>query len=53
MKIKGIKVQHGIKIKAMGLTEKEKKILEDAMRRIKYRRKKENRPFLPYLLELK
>lgn len=53
MRIRGIKVQQGIKIKAVGLTGKEKKILEDAMRRIKYGRKKDNRPSLPYLIELK
>ena len=53
MRIKGIKVQQGIKIKAVGLSEKERKIIEDAMRRIKYGRKKENLKSLPYLIELK
>ena len=53
MKIKGIKVQQGIKIKAVGLTGKERKIIEDAMRRIKYGRKKDNRQSLPYLIKLK
>ena len=53
MKIKGIKVQQGIKIKAVGLSEKERKIIEDAMRRIKKKKKKDNRQSLPYLIELK
>lgn len=53
MKIRGIKVEQGIKIKAIGLTRKERKIIEDAMRRIKYGRKQDNRPSLPYLVELK
>ena len=53
MRIKGIKVQQGIKIKAVGLSEKERKIIEDAMRRIKYGRKKENLKSLTYLIELK
>jgi len=53
MRIRGIKVQQGIKIKAVGLTKEEKKIIENAMRRIKYGRKKDNRPSLPYLIELK
>lgn len=53
MRIRGIKVRQGIKIKAVGLTGKERKIIEDAIRRIKYGRKKDNRQSLPYLLELK
>ena len=53
MKIQGSKVQQGIKIKAVGLTAEERKIIEDAMRRIKYGRKKENLKSLPYLIELK
>ena len=53
MKIKGIKVQQGIKIKAVGLSGKERKIIEDAMRRIKYGRKKDSRQSLPYLIKLK
>ena len=52
MKIQGSKVQQGIKIKAVGLTAEERKIIEDAMRRIKYGRKKDNRQSLPYLIEL-
>ena len=35
MKIQGSKVQQGIKIKAVGLTAEERKIIEDAMRRIR------------------
>lgn len=53
MKIRGIKVEQGIKIKAVGLTKEEKKIFENAMRRIKHGRKKNKRPSLPYLIKLK
>ncbi len=45
--------KRGIRIKAVGLTEKERKIIEEAMRKIKYGRKKGNCPSLPYLMELK
>lgn len=40
MKIKGIKVKQGIKIKTVGSSRKERKIIEDTMRRIKCGRKK-------------
>lgn len=53
MKIKGKKVRQGIKIKATGLTEKERKIIKKAMREIEYGRKKGNCQHLPYLMELK
>ena len=53
MRIRGIKVRQGIKIKAVGLSGKERKIIEDAMRRIKYGRKKDYLQALPYLIELK
>lgn len=53
MKIRGKKVEQGIKIKAVGLTKEEKKHIENAMRKIKYGRKKDNRQSLPYLIELK
>lgn len=49
VKIRGIKVEQGIKIKAVGLTKEEKKIIENAMRRIKNERKKHERPSLSYL----
>ncbi len=45
--------RQGIMIKAVGLTEKERKIIEEAMRKIKYGRKKGSCPSLPYLMELK
>lgn len=41
MKIKGNKVKQGIKIKAVGLTEKERKIMKKAIREIEYGRKKD------------
>lgn len=53
VKIRGKKVKQGIKIKAVGLTKEEKKHIENAMRKIKYGRKKDNRQSLPYLIELK
>lgn len=53
MRIRGIKVEQGIKIKAVGLTKEEKEIIENAVRKIKYGRKKNKRPFLPYLIKLK
>lgn len=52
MKIRGIKVEQGLKIKSVGLNEKEMKIIGDAMRRIKYERKRDNRPPLSYLIKL-
>lgn len=52
-KIREALKQQGIRIKAVGLTEKERKIIEEAMRKIKYGRKKGNCPSLPYLMELK
>lgn len=52
-KIRKALKQQGIRIKAVGLTEKERKIIEEAMRKIKYGRKKGNCPSLPYLMELK
>lgn len=39
-KIRKALKQQGIRIKAVGLTEKERKIIEEAMRKIKYGRKK-------------
>ena len=53
MKIEGIKVERGIKIKGAGLTQEEKKIIENAMSKIKYGRRKNKQPPLPYLIELK
>lgn len=53
MKIRGIKVKQGIKIKAVGLTKEEKEIIGNAMRKIKYERKKNKRPSLSYLIKLK
>lgn len=53
MKIRGIRVEQGIKIKTSGLTGEERKIIWDAMKKIKYGRRKDNRPSLPYLIELK
>ena len=45
--------QQGIRIEAVGLTEKERKIIKKAIRKIEYGRKKGNCPSLPYLMELK
>lgn len=57
MRICSIKVQEGIKIKAVGLDDVERKILKGAMRmalrRIQYKRKKENRNRLLYWIRLK
>lgn len=53
MKIKGNKVQQGVKIKAVGLTEKEREIMKKAIRKIEYGRKKGNCQRLPYSMELK
>ncbi len=52
MKIKEIKIEQGIKIKSMGLTERERKIVTNAIRKIQYGRKKENRPLLQYVMKL-
>lgn len=41
MKIKGNKVKQGIKIKAVGSTEKERKIMKKAIRKIEYGRKRQ------------
>lgn len=57
MRIRGIKVQEGVKIKAVGLDDNERKMLSDAirmtLRRIQYKRKKENRRSLLYWMNLK
>ncbi len=53
MKIRGIKIEQGIKIKAVGLTKEEMGIIWDAMRRINHGRKKDKRPSLPYCVKLK
>lgn len=53
MKIKGAKVERGIKIKAAGLSKKEKEIITKAIRKIKYGRRKNKRPPLPYWIKLK
>ena len=53
MKIKKTKTEQGIKVKSAGLTENERKIIVNAIRKIQYGRKKENRPSLPYVMKLK
>lgn len=57
MKLKGKKVTNGIKIKSEGLNKEEKKIILDdvrnAIRKIQYKRKKENRQSLSYWINLK
>lgn len=45
--------QQGIVIRAIGLTDKERKIIKKALREIRYGRKKDKRQSLPYLMELK
>ncbi len=52
MKIRGIQVEQGLKIKSVGLNKKERKIIGDAMRRIKYERKRDDRQPLSYQLKL-
>lgn len=57
MKLNGIKVSEGVKIKTVGLDDAERKMLSDAirttLRRIQYKRKKENRRSLLYWMSLK
>ena len=57
MKINGIKVSEGVKIKTIGLDDVERKMLSDAVRmaikRIQYKRKKENCRRLSYRMSLK
>ncbi len=52
MKIRGIKAKQGLKIKSVGLNKKEREIIGDAMRRIKYERKRDDRSPLSYLIKL-
>lgn len=56
MQIRGVKVEEGIKIKTKALTERERKIMAEAiagaMRRIRYGRKQENKNLLPYVIRL-
>ena len=57
MKLNGIKVSEGVKIKTVGLDDAEREMLSDAvrtaLRRIQYKRKKENRRSLLYWMNLK
>lgn len=57
MKLNGIKVSEGVKIKTVGLDDAERKMLSDAirtaLRRIQYKRKKENCRSLLYWMSLK
>lgn len=57
MKLNGIKVSEGVKIKTVGLDDVERKMISDAirmaLRRIQYKRKKENRRSLSYWMSLK
>ena len=52
MKIRGKKVEKGIKIKSVGLTEKEEEMLVNTLRRIRYNRRREKRPRLSELIKL-
>lgn len=53
MKIRGIKIEQGIKIKAVGLSKEERKIITDAIKKIEYGRRKNARQTLPYWMKLK
>ncbi|MDR0949283.1 MAG: hypothetical protein LBM69_07195 [Lachnospiraceae bacterium] len=52
MKIRGKKVEQGMKIKTKGLTAEEKEILIKALRRIGYKRRRENRSRLKWIIDL-
>lgn len=56
MKIKGIKIECGIKVKACGLTDEEKRMvmkeMMKAIRTIKYRRREAGSRCIPYSINL-
>lgn len=55
-KIKGIKIERGIKVKACGLTDEEKrmvmKVMLKAIRKIEYRRREAGSRCIPYSINL-
>ena len=57
MKINGIRTNEGVKIKSVGLSKEEQKMILDdvkkTFRKIQYKREKENRPRLSYWIDLK
>ena len=52
MKIRGKKVEQGIKIKSVGLTAKEKEMIVNTLRRIRYNRRREKLPRLSEITKL-